>query len=93
MKESTYTTRVLTPEEGHYLTQNSEDISVADRIYSTSVYLAASDSPDNWREATEEEYQAWKEQMDKIPIGTMPTPDAPEDPTEEPIQEPTDVTE
>lgn len=98
MTESTYTTRVLTPEEGHYITQSAEDTSTTDRVYSTSVYLAPADSPDNWREATEEEYQDWKQQMDEIQKSAMTSGSSTSEqsvipPTEEPATEPSEATE
>lgn len=54
MKESTYTTRVLVPEEGNFLTQAGE-IELNQRIFSKEVFLAVNDSPANWKEITEEE--------------------------------------
>lgn len=58
MKESIYTTRVLVPEEGHYITQAGE-IEENQRIFSKEVFLAVNDSPDNWKEITEEEVQIY----------------------------------
>lgn len=54
MKESTYITRVLVPEEGHYITQAGE-IADEERVFSKEVFLAINDSPANWKEITEEE--------------------------------------
>lgn len=54
MKESTYITRVLVPEEGHYITQAGE-VADEERIFSKEVFLAINDSPANWKEITEEE--------------------------------------
>lgn len=54
MKESTYTTRVLIPEEGHYITQ-AEEVDIEQRIFSKEVFLAVNDSPANWKEITEDE--------------------------------------
>lgn len=54
MKESTYITRVLVPEEGHYITQ-AEEVTAEERIFSKEVFLAINDSPSNWKEITEEE--------------------------------------
>lgn len=51
METSSYTTIVLTAAQGCYLTQaNCADIRTA--IITERVYLAKSDSPDNWREIT-----------------------------------------
>jgi hypothetical protein len=54
MKESTYITKVLVPEEGHYITQAGE-VDIMQRVLSKEVYLAVNDSPSNWKEITEEE--------------------------------------
>lgn len=56
MVESTYTTRVLTASEGCFLTQANLE-SAENAILSTEVYLAVNDSPENWKEITEEEAQ------------------------------------
>lgn len=57
MKQTHYTTRVLTPDEGCFLTQ-AADVPAAERIVSDCIYLAANDSPDNWKEITADEAQA-----------------------------------
>ncbi len=52
----------LTPGHGMYLTQAGE-ISITERIVASEVFLAADDSPGNWREITGEEaavYEAAK---------------------------------
>lgn len=50
MKQTEITTRVLTPEEGRFLTQADDSIPAGRRIVSTKVYLAADASPEDWRE-------------------------------------------
>lgn len=54
MIQTTYTTRVLVPEEGHYITQ-AEDVEIKDRVFSNKVFLAYNDSPSNWKEITADE--------------------------------------
>lgn len=54
METTQYTTTVLTASEGHKLTQAGE-VNVLDRTITPKVYLAATDSPDNWREITDAE--------------------------------------
>lgn len=54
MTQTDYTTRVLHADEGHFLTQAGE-VPIADRAVTETVYLAATDSPGNWREITAEE--------------------------------------
>ena len=62
MVTSSYTTIVLTAAQGCYLTQaNCADIRTA--IITDRVYLAKSDSPDNWREITAAEADGIKAQQ------------------------------
>lgn len=46
--------RVLIPSDGYKLTQ-SADVALGERIISTKIYLSVKDSPENWKEITEEE--------------------------------------
>lgn len=50
MTQTEITTRVLTPEEGHFLTQADDSVPAGRRIVSTKVYLAPDASPGYWRE-------------------------------------------
>lgn len=50
--EKQVTLRYLTPSEGMYLTQAGD---TENRIFSEQVILGVNDSPENWREATEQE--------------------------------------
>lgn len=58
LTEKPVTLRYLTPSEGMWLTQMGETDS---RIFSEQVILGVNDSPDNWREATEDEKLAYEE--------------------------------
>lgn len=51
--------------EGMWLTQAAETETGA-RVYSKELWLAVNDSAENWRDATDEEYQAWKAEMDAL---------------------------
>lgn len=51
--ERNVTLRVLTPSDGHLLTDGSG-------VWADKVYLGALDTADRWREATQEEYDAWQ---------------------------------
>lgn len=62
MKESTYITKVLVPEEGHYITQAGE-VADEERVFSKEVFLAINDSPANWKEITEEEADRIRENI------------------------------
>lgn len=59
MRQTDYTTRVLEPEDGHFLTQAAQ-IPDSERLVTDRVYLAANDSPDAWREITAAEAEAIK---------------------------------
>lgn len=52
LNEKLVNLRKLTPKAGMWLTQVGE---TENRVFSDGVYLAVNDSPDNWRDATEEE--------------------------------------
>ena len=51
-EEKQVTLRYLTPSEGMWLTQANE---TENRVFSEQIILGVNDSPDNWREATEQE--------------------------------------
>ncbi len=57
MKQTDYTTRVLIADEGMMLTQAAE-VPDNERTYTDKIYLAVTDSPENWCEATAEEAAA-----------------------------------
>lgn len=63
MKTSNYTVVILEPENG-YLTQ-SADIDVTNRTLSKKVYLSANDSPENWKEITEDEAEDYRKQKEE----------------------------
>lgn len=78
METSSYTTIVLTAAQGCYLTQaNCADIRTA--IITDRVYLAKSDSPDNWREITAEEADAIKAEQERLVKEEMEAQQAAED--------------
>lgn len=54
METSIYTHIQLTAAEGCKLTQ-AADVAPADRVIATTLFLAAGDSPDNWREISDDE--------------------------------------
>lgn len=55
---------ILKPKEGFVITQ-SNDVSLSDRVFSTELYLGATDSIDNWKEISIEEANTLKEQAAK----------------------------
>lgn len=58
IREKTVTIRTIVAGEGMWLTQVTE---VTERIFAKSVTLGKYDSPDNWREVTDE----WKEEWER----------------------------
>ena len=63
MKQSNYTVQILEPENG-WLTQ-ANDIEIENRIFSKKVFLAVTDSIDNWIEISEEQYQTYQVELDE----------------------------
>ena len=54
---------IIAPAEGQFLTQ-ADDIAITDRIVTDQpVYLAATDSPDRWREISADEADAYREAL------------------------------
>ena len=58
MKMSTYTTLIIEPDEGNWLTQAS-DVEIMERMFFKKIYLAINDDEGNWLEITDEEYQEY----------------------------------
>lgn len=56
--EQQVTLRKLTPSEGLWLTRTD---ATTDRVFSKEVFLGINDSPENWREATDDEKNAYEE--------------------------------
>ena len=55
--------RVLRPNEGCLLTQ-SADVDVKERIFSDEIWLASTDSADNWKDITIEEADQMKKEKE-----------------------------
>lgn len=56
-------TKVIRPSEGHYLTQVDEEISITDRMVATVIAIGKNDSPDNYKEITQEEADAIRQEQ------------------------------
>lgn len=54
MKQTEYSVQIIEAEEGKTLTQ-AADVTLQERVFSKKLYLAVNDSPDNWKEITDEE--------------------------------------
>lgn len=55
--------RILRPNEGCLLTQ-SADVDVKERIFSEEIWLASTDSADNWKDVTIEEADKIKKEQE-----------------------------
>ena len=63
MKQSNYTVQILEPENG-WLTQ-TENVKIQDRVFSKKVFLAITDTIDNWKEISEEQYQLYQIELEE----------------------------
>lgn len=68
MQQSQFTTTILKAEENHYLTQVDKNIPILDRLFCREVALGLNDSPANWKEITEEEYNELYEEQNKARV-------------------------
>lgn len=65
MKQTSFTTIILTAARGKYLTQATQDINIQERVIGTQIALGSNDSPDNWCEiskADKEEFERLKDE-------------------------------
>lgn len=56
---------VLKPNAGCVLTQSAE-VELQNRVFSDEIWLAATDSPDNWKDISIEEAEALKKQQEEL---------------------------
>lgn len=66
MIQSNYTVIILEPNEGYTLTQANDEIEIRDRVLSKKVYLAINDSPNNWKEITDEDAELIRIEQNKL---------------------------
>lgn len=57
--------RILKPNNGCLLTQ-SADVELQDRVFSEEIWLASTDSPDNWKDISIEEAEQIKKQQEEL---------------------------
>ena len=62
---------ILKPNEGCVLTQ-SADVDLQNRVFSDEIWLAATDSPENWKDISIAEAEALKQQQAEL-ANTQPT--------------------
>lgn len=56
---------ILKPNAGCVLTQSAE-VELQNRVFSEEIWLAATDSPENWKDITIEEAEALKKQQEEL---------------------------
>ena len=66
MENTQYTVQVLKSSEGKYLTNSDNSITIDKRTLATEIWLSPSDSASNYKEITEEEYNQYKTEQDKL---------------------------
>ena len=64
--------RILKPNTGCLLTQ-SEDVELQNRVFSEEIWLASTDSADNWKDISIEEAEQIKAQQDELISNEQPT--------------------
>jgi hypothetical protein len=57
--------RVIKPSEGYLLTQ-ANDVEIINRVFSDKVFLAVTDSVENWKEISIEEADAIKAEQERL---------------------------
>ena len=57
--------RILKPNDSCLLTQ-SADVELQERIFSEELWLAVTDSPDNWKDIPIEEAESLKKQQEEL---------------------------
>lgn len=71
MITSQFTTTILRPDEGHYLTEANE-VDIKMRSFSIVIALGANDSADNYKEIDEAEYQALRAEQEAALKAELP---------------------
>ena len=62
---------ILKPNAGCMLTQSAE-VELQNRVFSEEIWLAATDSPENWKDISLEEAEALKKQQEEL-ANSQPT--------------------
>lgn len=63
---------ILKPNAGCVLTQSAE-VELQNRVFSEEIWLAATDSPENWKDISIEEAEALKKQQEELIANSQPT--------------------
>lgn len=64
---------ILKPNAGCVLTQSAE-VELQNRVFSEEIWLAATDSPENWKDISIEEAEQLKKQQEEL-ANSQPTED------------------
>ena len=64
--------RILKPNAGCLLTQSS-DVELPNRVFSEEIWLATTDSSDNWKDISIEEAEQIKKQQEELISNEQPT--------------------
>lgn len=64
--------RILKPNNGCLLTQ-SADVELQNRVFSEEIWLASTDSPDNWKDISIEEAEQIKKKQEGLIDNEQPT--------------------
>lgn len=65
MIQEEFKVRVIKPTEGHLLTQ-ANDVEIINRVFSDKVFLAVTDSIENWKEISIAEADAIKAEQERL---------------------------
>lgn len=66
MENTQYMVQVLKASEGKYLTNSDDAIDIAKRTMAKEIWLSPTDSAANYIEITEEQYNIYKVEQDKL---------------------------
>ena len=64
--------RILKPNNGCLLTQSADE-ELQERIFSEEIWLASTDSPDNWKDIPIAEAESLKKQQEALDNNEQPT--------------------
>lgn len=66
MENTQYTVQVIKASEGKYLTNADNNIDITKRTMAKEIWLSPTDSAANYIEITEEQYNIYKAEQDKL---------------------------
>ena len=71
MENTQYTVQILKASEGKYLTNADNNIEISSRTMAKEIWLSPTDSAANYIEITEEQYNIYKEEQDKLLLNNL----------------------